>query len=202
MQRQLRDLWKTCLEKTRKSFEKEIEAKENGGEKMRKLTISVLVMLCTLALSFSIIPIRAIILDNPPEDQENLIVAQHTIASASGQVAVRDDSAYLYIKIIILDWRITETQLVISTSLEGIPQTKTGNPIPGLFQYRDEHDSVHIFQYMIPMTWANGTKLYIALHCIVEGPGEFCKRNESAWVGNLQFPGRNWAAYFTYVVTI
>jgi hypothetical protein len=169
---------------------------------MRKLTISVLVILFTLTLGLSIIPVRAVVYEPPPEDQEDLIVAQHTIARANGQIAVRDDASYLYIKIITLDWRITETQLAISTSQEGIPQTKKGNPIPGLFQYKDEHDSVHIFQYMIPMTWTNGTKLYIALHCVVQGPGEFCKRSESAWAGNFPFPGRNWATYFTYVVTI
>jgi hypothetical protein len=169
---------------------------------MRKLTISVLVMLFTLALGLAIIPVCAVIYEPPPEDEEDLIVAQHTIARDSGQVAIRDDSTYLYVKIITSDWRITETQLAISTSREGIPQTKTGNPKPGLFQYKGEHDSVHIFQYAIPMTWTNGTKLYIALHCVVEGPGEFCKKSESAWSGDLPFPGRNWATYFTYVVTI
>ena len=46
-----------------------------------------------------------------------------------------------------VDWRILETHLHIATSLAGIPQTKTGNPIPGKFEYKGEHDSVESYQY-------------------------------------------------------
>ena len=99
-----------------------------------------------------------------------------------------------------VDWRILETHLHIATSLAGIPQTKTGNPIPGKFEYKGEHDSVESYQYQIPMTWTNGTTLYIAAHCTVEGVGAFCGKSESAWGGNLPFLGRNWAKCSTYVV--
>jgi hypothetical protein len=87
---------------------------------------------------------------------------------------------------------------------------KNGNPIPGHFDYKGEHDCVQEVVYTIPKgDWEVGDKLYIAAHAVVRETGE-CEcdctcQEETAWGGCLtddfsQFPGSNWAIYFTYVV--
>lgn len=131
------------------------------------------------------------------EAEEDLMAGQHTNV---GQLLMYDTAQSLVVRFDAKpDWRITETHLAIATSPDGIPQTKKGNPIPGQFQYKnDTLNSVESCQFNVPMTWASGTTLYIAAHCVVKGVGEFCGQTESAWAGNLMFPGRNWANYTTY----
>ena len=114
-------------------------------------------------------------------------------------------------------WCLTETHLHVATSLEGIPQTKKGNPIPGKFTYKDEYDPCVTERiYDIDLDGYTGT-VYIAAHAVV------CKEEcidgvlvcvcETAWAGinyiclnddrvatGIDFPGRNWATYFTYTV--
>ena len=166
---------------------------------MAKLKIVLLAIVFAIALGVSTFPAHAVVFESPWEATIKLMAGQDINA---GKILIRDDAFYLTIKFQAEpDWRITEVHLAIATSLNGIPQTKKGNPIPGKFQYiNDTLDSVESFQYKIPMTWANGTILYIAAHCVVEGVDDFCGRNESAWAGNLSFPGRNWANYTTYLI--
>lgn len=89
-----------------------------------------------------------------------------------GYVKVWNDLNYLYVKYVITEegWYLTETHLAVATSLSGIPQTKTGNPIPGKFQYstcHDPSDFVTEYTYQIPLAWDVGTTLYIAAHAKV-----------------------------------
>lgn len=174
-----------------------VEEKKRG-ERMRKMKVLLPAMVFAIALYVSTVPAKAIVYEPPWEATANLMAGQDINA---GLVLIRDNFQYLTIKFRAKpDWRITETHLAIATSLNGIPQTKKGNPIPGQFQYKnDTLDSVESFQYMIPMTWANGTTLYIAAHCVVEGVSEFCGQTESAWAGNFPFPGSNWANYTIYI---
>jgi hypothetical protein len=87
-----------------------------------------------------------------------------------GTVIVWNDADNLYVKYVIDDpteWCLTETHLHVATSLDGIPQ-KNGNPPPGQFDYKDEHDCVTEFLYTIPLTsWSVDTLLYIAAHAVV-----------------------------------
>jgi len=131
------------------------------------------------------------------EAAEDLIAGKNT---AAGQLLMYDTDRYLVVNFGAKpDWRITETHLAVATSLDGIPQTKKGNPIPGQFQYKnDTLNSVESYQYRIPMTWPSETTLYIAAHCVVEGVGKFSGQTESAWAGNLAFPGCNWANFTIY----
>jgi hypothetical protein len=56
---------------------------------------------------------------------------------------------------------------------------------------------------VVPLTWEPGVQLFIATHASVknptvvyiDGPWE-----ETAWGAGFDFPGRNWAMYFTYTV--
>jgi len=86
-----------------------------------------------------------------------------------GDVLVWNDGDYLYVKYVTTDgWLLTETHLAIATELSGIPQTKTGNPIPGKFTYFAYHDPpVDEYTYPIDLTWDPGTILYIAAHAVV-----------------------------------
>lgn len=166
---------------------------------MRKLRILLLAMAFAIALGVSFTRARAVVYDPLWDAQEDLIAGQYANA---GRILIRDTFQYLYVEFQAgPNWRITEAHLAIATSPAAIPQTKKGNPIPGQFRYKnDTLDSVASYQFEIPMTWTNGTTLYIAAHCVVEGVGEYCGQSESAWAGNLPFLGRNWANYTTFVV--
>jgi hypothetical protein len=68
-------------------------------------------------------------------------------------------------------WLLGETHLQVASSPEGIPQ-KNGNPIPGQFEYKDEHDPpVSFFAYSLPAF--SGTS-YIAAHAVVLKVEEAC----------------------------
>ena len=58
-----------------------------------------------------------------------------------GTVSVWDDGEYLHVIYNTTgDWVLTETHLAVATALDGIPQTKKGNPIPGKFPYQCCYD--------------------------------------------------------------
>jgi hypothetical protein len=87
----------------------------------------------------------------------------------------------------------------VAACLKGIPQTKKGNPIPGKFEYKSYFNSCTKEQlYTIPIDakWECDTVLYIAAQAVVR---RGCQ-SESAWGKGYDFPGKNWAMYFTYGV--
>ena len=136
-----------------------------------------------------------------------------------GEVRVWNDCDYLYVKYVTCYWCFTETHLHVADEPSDIPQTEAkgkgkgnvgGNPIPGKFDYKTEHDvCAHVYKYTIPLgDWTTGDELVIAAHaevcreinceCVCEtawGDGTVCLGN------GFDFPGRNWATYFTYTVT-
>jgi len=90
-----------------------------------------------------------------------------------GDVLVWNDGDYLYVRYVITDsdWCLTETHLQVATSLDGIPQTKTGNPKPGQFEENDEHDCVTEVEYkynLIERGWSLDQNLSIAAHAVVK----------------------------------
>ncbi len=117
-----------------------------------------------------------------------------------GTVTIRNDETFLYVTYSTTGgWGLTETHLSVATSLDDIPQTKSGNPIPGKFQYKTEYDpTITEFTYVIDSgAWDDGIELSIAAHAVVELDGY-----ETAWGDGPDFPGRNWATYFTYIVQL
>ncbi len=117
-----------------------------------------------------------------------------------GEVLVWNDSDHLYVKYTTSKhWCLTETHLHVATSLKGIPQTKKGNPIPGKFEYKSYlNPCAEELLYKIPLDphWECDTVLYVAAQAVVR---KGC-RSESAWGEGYDFPGKNWAMYFTYGV--
>jgi len=157
--------------------------------------------LMILALMLALLPATAM-----AQSEEDAFVV-HLIAGQNiyvGEVKVWNDADYLYVKYEIADsksdWCITETHLAVAMSLEGIPQTKKGNPIPGRFPYSRYHDCVSEYTYEIPLSkdWQCDAELYIAAHAVVETCEKECQRTETAWGKGTSFDGSNWGMYFTY----
>ncbi len=124
----------------------------------------------------------------------------------AGEVLVWNDADYLYVEYVTAaDWCLSEVHLHVATALEGIPQTKTGNPVPGHFEFESLHDCAAETTYMIPLTWATDTELFIAAQAEVSAvtPSGFAYSvylPEGAWGAGFDFPGKTPATYFTYVV--
>lgn len=115
---------------------------------------------------------------------KDLIAGQHIDV---GDVKVWNDADYLYLKYIVdtEGWCITETHLHVAISLEDIPQTKKGNPIPGQFDYKEEHDCVTEYTYEIPLEWDPSDELFIATHAVVVQPIDGCF--ETVWqIGDVE----------------
>jgi len=84
-----------------------------------------------------------------------------------GTVSVWHDGVELHVTYNTTgDWVLTETHLAVATSIDGIPQNKNDNPIPGKFSYKHEDlGGVTSDPYMIPLNgWDVETELLIAAH--------------------------------------
>jgi len=120
----------------------------------------------------------------------DLIAGQNEIA---GSIKAWDDGSSLFVLYETVDpWCLTETHLAVASSFEDIPQAN-GNPIPGQFPYKNSHNCATNYLYKIPLD-NKICNLYIATHAVVKSPGS----KETAWGSGLDFPGKNWATYFTY----
>ena len=110
------------------------------------------------------------IIHKPTCDPETfyLYADQHYRA---GELYVWRDANHLYVEYDLDDGiTMSETHLHIAKKLCCIPQ-KNGNPIPGQFDYKAEHDpEVNSYLYTIPWNpcWTCKT-LYIAAHAVVWG---------------------------------
>jgi len=122
----------------------------------------------------------------------SLIAGQNT---AIGKVIVTNDDQYLYVEFIVwVPWVLVETHVAVSDSLDGIPQTKTGNPKVGQFGYTIDS--------WINLIWPEDTVLYVAAHADVQKLDENGQvvQQETAWGKGEPFPGNNWAMYFNHTV--
>ena len=124
-----------------------------------------------------------------------------------GNVTVCNDEENIYVNFATTgDWCITETHLHVATSVDGIPQTKNGNPKPGKFDYSTEHEScVNEYTYEIPFSCEPGTEVFIGAHAKVqvevEEPGKMTTHKKTAWGEGEEFnDDRNWAMYITYTI--
>jgi len=107
------------------------------------------------------------IIHQPTENQETfyLYAAQHYRV---GELKVWKNTTHLLIEYNLdIGYEISESHLHIATSVEDIPQ-KNGNPIPGQFDYAENHNPrVDEYVYAIPWdsNWDN-KELYIAAHAV------------------------------------
>lgn len=132
-----------------------------------------------------------------------LIAAQHDWV---GGINVWDDGETLYVEYHTHypeDCRLTETHVAVAQDLEGIPQTRKGNPIPGRFPYSREYDPPAIWDdppYQIPLGDLD-KPFFIAAHAVVICDG--WEEEETAWGAycGSQWPfpdARKWAYYMVY----
>jgi len=112
-----------------------------------------------------------------------------------GVVRAWNDEETLFVQLEITepDWCLYETHVHAADSPDGLPQTRKGNPIPGHFTHGARHECVTEFTEEIALDWEPDTELAIAAHAEVS-------HDESAWAAGDDFPGRNWAMFFDFVV--
>jgi hypothetical protein len=100
-------------------------------------------------------------------------------AMTVGEVQVWNDAEYLYVQYMVTaPWCLTKTHLHVAESLDMVPQTKKGNPKPGLFAIQALHECVQMSNEAI----------------------EPFVITETAWGAGGGFPGKNWATYFNHTV--
>lgn len=99
-----------------------------------------------------------------------------------GYIEVSNDETNLYVNFVITadDWCLEETHLAVATTVDGIPQTKKGNPIPG--QFVNSHSDLGCVMqdpYTILLSEIYGYKecggvdpLIIAAHAVVKSGTE------------------------------
>lgn len=117
-----------------------------------------------------------------------------------GEVSVNNDDENLYVTFSIAEagWYLNETHVAIGKSVDDIPQTSKGNPIPGQFPYAC--DLVEPMQTSCTVTipledCCAGEEIIVAAHAAVdEIAGDGCE-TETFWatsvVGNVQGTLRN-----------
>jgi hypothetical protein len=122
------------------------------------------------------------------------MAGQHT---EMGEVIVTNDDKYLYVEFVAYEpWVIVETHVAVSDSLDGIPQTKKGNPKIGNFEYS-------IDSFIDLGDWPCGTDLYIAAHAVVQMLDENGNviDEQTAWGEGEPFNDKgSWAMYFMHTV--
>jgi hypothetical protein len=136
-----------------------------------------------------------------------LLAGQH-IDVGTVTVVNDEDSLRVTIDTRGTGWVLTESHFAVALSLEDLPQTGSGNPQVGHFEYDDEYDPpVTLATYQISLTeygYEAGSELYLAVHAAVELLDDEGTpiQEETAWADGLDFPGNSWATYFMYTVQI
>ena len=162
--------------------------------------ITILLLLTPVsAITNNEVPTTAIVTD--------LIVdgGSELTAMDIGDVTAWNEGGFLYVQyMVVAPWCISETHLHVAETLEMIPQTKRGNPIPGHFSHKGVYDCIQMVTIMMPHTHDLCSELMIAAHAEVDNTLNLTIEpnvmTETAWAVGEGFPGNNWATYFTYLV--
>lgn len=138
---------------------------------IKQVAIATLI-LSTIAISVLLLPAVTFVQDSG-EFRTDLIAGRHTDV---GDIVVWNNETHLFVEFIMNEsWILKEIHLEVATSLEDIPQTRKGNPIPGRFEYKAEFDvgdMVSDYTFIIPLDeileeFSSSTELYIAAHAVV-----------------------------------
>lgn len=118
-----------------------------------------------------------------------------------GKVNIWNSANILYVeyKIVKSNWCLVETHLHIDSNLNNFPYSgKTNNPVPGNFDYKNNHNCLKSYLYEIPLTWLPDEMVYIAAHAVVN---QLSGGSETAWGKGDKFTLKgNWAMYFKYII--
>lgn len=119
-----------------------------------------------------------------------------------GNLTISNDQYLLYVTYEMTgDYQLSTTHLYAG-SREELPDNNAGNPIPGRFHYKTNHNpAVSTYTYTIPLSGLNANCYIIAAHCVVtarDANGNMVF-NETGWSqGTAINPGGNWAMYTDY----
>lgn len=135
---------------------------------MKKMLFPILALVLALGLTLPMAAPAAAHTEDDPQTQDLLAGQDINV----GTVSVWNDETTLYVQYMTdADWVIGETHLAVATSLEGIPQTKKGNPKVGKFTYQAQHVPLvteYTYAIPIPETWETGIEVCIAAHAVVQ----------------------------------
>ena len=128
----------------------------------------------------------------------DLIAGQHTDV---GDIWVYGDYQHVYIKINNMgNWKITELHIDVAETCDEIPQTRTGNPIPGKFDYKRTFNPAVSGIEWIELDlqgYTSENTICIAVHAVViQTCGGRILNQETAWGQGHDFPGANWGMCF------
>jgi len=125
----------------------------------------------------------------------------------AGFVTVSNDAQTLSVEIQTAPgWFMTESHVAVAHTLEDLPQTGSGNPQVGHFDFAAVHNPrVATYTYLIDIAeygYQLGDPLVVAVHAAVVrvNDGGAIVQRETAWGDGLDFPGNNWATYLEYTV--
>jgi hypothetical protein len=126
-----------------------------------------------------------------------LIAGQHYRA---GQVVNYNDATFLYVTYVLdAPWTMSVGHVAAAGTLDGIAQTRSGNPVPGHFQFHATFDRpVTTHAVVIPRATLPSTgQVVVAAHADVHAP-QSAGGSQGAWGAGPGFPGANWATYIAY----
>lgn len=136
-------------------------------------------------------------LDAVEVELERLICEDETVPLCAGQtfdlgtVTVGNDDSNLFVtfQIDAPGWSLQETHVAVAPTLDGIPQTKKGNPIPG--QFPDSCGPLAPLQTSCTVTiplgdFCAGDTLIVAAHAaVIEVAGDGCSE-EVFWASSVE----------------
>jgi hypothetical protein len=129
-----------------------------------------------------------------------LVAGQNYVA---GSIAISNDANNIYIQYHTdAPWVISDAHAAVASTLSGIPQTKTSNPIPGRFAYSATFDpETTDYTFVVPMagSFVAGQSVFVAAHAQVQAP-KASGGSQTGWGFGPGFAGNNWATYVNYTV--
>jgi hypothetical protein len=129
-----------------------------------------------------------------------LVAGQNFVA---GTISISNSADYIFIQYVTDSlWVMSDAHVAVASTLDGIPQTKTHNPIPGRFAYSATFDpEVSSYTFAVPLagSFAAGQTVFIAAHALVQAPKAF-GGSQTGWGFGPEFQGSNWATYLQHTI--
>ncbi|NNL07702.1 MAG: hypothetical protein HKP38_00610 [Croceitalea sp.] len=122
--------------------------------------------------------------------ETRLIAGQHTEVG-NLKVAINGSFYEITLNITAPGYCLTETHIAVASSYEFLPQSKSGNPKVGNFEFSKSHDCSTNYTYRIPVSKGS----VIAVHGVVENAS---RPSETIWAQGCDFTGKSWAMYFHF----
>jgi hypothetical protein len=123
-----------------------------------------------------------------------------------GDVTISNDSANLFVTLTPgTGVCLKQDHVAVAASASQLPQTKSGNAIPGKFPYGRTFKTLcpSSDSFTVPLAslagYIPGASVYIAVHAEVTLPGSTALT--TAWANGYGFPGANWSTYMGAALT-